>query len=300
MIEATLKTESTVVRRKIKKYGFRTLRYLVLGLFALMILVPFLFIIVSSLKTNSGSATNSIYHIPIKWLFANPQWENYAYVFAKTNILRAFLNTLLYIMPTIVMSCFCSVMAAYSFARLHFPGKNAIFSVLLATMMLPGILTMIPSYMLMSNFYKWTGTPLPLMIPGMFGGVGVIFFLRQFIINLPVSLEEAAKIDGMSFFGILIKIIIPLSFPAIITQAVLMVNGSYNDYMGPLLYLSNKEHLWTVQLVIASNKFLISQGNMHWPRLLAANVVVIVPMFALFLGAQKYLVEGIAVSGMKL
>lgn len=166
-------------------------------------------------------------------------------------------------------------------------------------MMLPGILTMIPSYILMSNVYKWSGTPLPIMVPGMFGSVSAIFFLRQFIVKLPSSLEDAARIDGMSYGGIFLKIILPLAWPAIITQAVLMINGMYNDYLGPLLYLNRNEELWTVQLVIASNRFLISQGNMHWPRLLAASVVVTVPMFVLFAAAQRYLVEGIAVSGLK-
>ena len=102
----------------------------------------------------------------------------------------------------------------------------------------------------------------------------------------------------MSYGGIFLKIILPLAKPAIITQAVLMVNGMYNDYLGPLLYLNRNEALWTVQMVIASNKFLISQGNMHWP-MLAASVVVTVPMFVLFVAAQRYLVEGISLSGLK-
>lgn len=286
-------------RADTKRIAFAVLRYFVLTVAALAILIPFLFILVSSLKTNSGSGENSIYHVPVSWVFPDPQFINYAYVFLRTNIVRAFGNTVLYIVPTVVVGCFCSCMAAYAFAKLRFPGRDVIFMVMLATMMLPGILTMIPSYILMSNVYKWTGTPMPIIIPGMFGSVGAMFFMRQFIAKLPASLEEAARIDGMTRGGIFLKIILPLAKPAIITQAVLLVNGMYNDYLNPLLYLNRSEELWTVQLVIASNKFLISQGNMHWPRLLAANVVVIIPMFALFIAAQKYLVEGITLSGLK-
>ena len=286
-------------RRMIKKAAFAVIRYAVLVSVAALILIPFLFVLVSSLKLNNGMGTNSIYHVPVTWFFKDPQFENYAYVFLRTNIGRAFGNTLLYILPTVILGCFCSCAAAYAFAKLRFPGRNVIFMCLLATMMLPGILTMIPSYILMSNVYKWSGTPLPITVPGMFGGVGAIFFLRQFIVKLPDSLEDAAKIDGMSYGGIFLKIILPLAKPAIITQAVLMVNGMYNDYLGPLLYLNRNEALWTVQMVIASKKFLISQGNMHWPRLLAASVVVTVPMFVLFVAAQRYLVEGISLSGLK-
>lgn len=298
MIEAK-QTKRSGLRRGAKYIAFAVLRYFVLTLSAVIILVPFLFILVSSLKVNSGMGENSIYHVPVTWIFPDPQFINYAYVFLRTNILQAFGNTILYIIPTVGVGCFCSCMAAYAFAKLRFPGRNVIFMVLLATMMLPSILTMIPSYILMSNVYQWTGTPLPIIIPGMFGSVGAIFFLRQFIIKLPSSLEEAALIDGMSRGGIFLRIILPLAKPALITQAVLLINGMYNDYLGPLLYLNRDESLWTVQLVIASNKFLISQGNMHWPRLLAANVVVIVPMFALFIAAQRYLVEGITLSGLK-
>ncbi len=295
----TVQIKAQKRRIRIKKTVFAVIRYFVLALAAISILIPFLFVLSSSLKVNSGNGLNSIYHVPVTWFFPDPQFENYAYVFLRTNILQAFGNTLLYIVPTIGLGCFCSCAAAYAFAKLRFPGKNVIFMCLLATMMLPGILTMIPSYILMSNVYKWSGTPLPIMVPGMFGSVGAIFFLRQFIVKLPSSLEDAARIDGMSYGGIFLKIILPLAWPAIITQAVLMINGMYNDYLGPLLYLNRNEELWTVQLVIASNRFLISQGNMHWPRLLAASVVVTVPMFVLFAAAQRYLVEGIAVSGLK-
>lgn len=297
-------TDSKILQRRCRRVDAKKLilafvRYFVLTCAAIAILIPFLFILVSSLKTNSGSGANSIYHVPVSWFFKNPQFVNYAYVFMRTNILRAFLNTVLYIVPTVGVGCLCICMAAYAFAKLRFPGRDLIFMLMLATMMLPGILTMIPSYILMSNVYKWTGTPLPIIIPGMFGSVGAMFFIRQFVIKLPDSLEEAARIDGMTRGGIFLKIILPLAKPALITQAVLLINGMYNDYLNPLLYLNRNESLWTVQLVIASNKFLISQGNMHWPRLLAANVVVIVPVFALFLAAQKYLVEGISLSGMK-
>ena len=209
---------------------------------------------------------------------------------------RAFLNTLLYVSPPILVGVFCSALAAYSFARIEFRGKNIVFFSMLATMVIPGIITIVPSFLLFQDFYHWDNTPLPLIVPGMFGSAMTMFFLYQYFRTLPKELEEAAQIDGMSRFGIFFKIILPLSFPAIITQVILSFNGCYNDYMGPLLYVNSVPSMKTMQLLIVGTQ---SARGSPYPLMMAASIIGLVPTLLLYMLCQKYFVEGIAMTGLK-
>lgn len=209
---------------------------------------------------------------------------------------RAFVNTLLYVSPPILVGVFCSALAAYGFARINFRGKNIVFYALLATMVIPGIVTMVPSFLLFQDFYKWDNTPLPLIVPGMFGSAMTMLFLYQYFRTLPKELEEAAQIDGMSRFGIFFKIILPLSFPAIITQIILSFNGAYNDYMGPLLYVNSVPSMKTMQLLIVSTQ--TSMGS-PYPLMMAASIIGLIPTLLLYIFCQKYFVEGITMTGIK-
>lgn len=278
-----------MTRVKTKNILFKALTYFVLIIVALMIILPFVQMILSSLKP----ATEIFlpHWIPKKWEFGN-----YAYVFKETVMLRAFGNTFLYILPPVILGTFMSTLCAYGFARIKFPGKNAFFICMMATLVIPNIIILIPAYVLFANFYNWVGTPLPVIIPGMFGSTVVMFFLMQFIRMLPQDIEEAARIDGLGRGGIFIYIILPLSLPAIITQLILSFNAAYNDYLTPLLYLGSNTKLYTVQLAINSL-------NAPWVReiekLLAGCVIALFPTFILFACAQKYFVEGIAITGLK-
>ena len=167
---------------------------------------------------------------------------------------------------------------------------------MLATMVIPGIITIVPSFLLFQDFYHWDNTPLPLIIPGMFGSAMTMFFLYQYFRTLPKELEEAAQIDGMSRFGIFFKIILPLSFPAIITQVILSFNGCYNDYMGPLLYVNSVPSMKTMQLLIVGTQ---SARGSPYPLMMAASIVGLVPTLLLYVLCQKYFVEGIAMTGLK-
>ena len=209
---------------------------------------------------------------------------------------RAFLNTLLYVAPPILVGVLCSAMAAYGFARVNFKGKQIVFYILLATMVIPGIITMVPSFLLFQDFYHWDNTPLPLIVPGMFGSAMTMFFLYQYFRTLPKELEEAAEIDGMSKFGVFFKIILPLSTPAIITQIILSFNGCYNDYMGPLLYVNSEPSMRTIQLLIAATQ---SSNSSPYPLMMAASIIGLIPTLVLYIVCQKYFVEGIAMTGMK-
>lgn len=255
----------------------------------LCMVMPFFVTFMVTFKTGSDVYRTNIF--PTKFY-----WKNYAYVLKNTTIIKAFFNTIAYIIPPLFVGVICSAMAAYALSRIPFKGRELVFSALFATVMIPGIITLIPSYVMFANFYHWVNTPLPLIIPGMFGGVMVMFYLRQFMMGLPKELEEAAFIDGMNRGGVFFKIILPLSKPALIAQVVLSFSGFYNDLMGPLMYINTAPKYYTVQLVVNT---LNSEYGAVQERLLAACFLALVPTFVIFAVAQKYFIEGMAVSGIK-
>lgn len=268
---------------KIVAYGF-------LIFTGILYLVPFLF----ALSTSFTKPAN-IYG-EFHWIPQPIDVGNYVKFFSEHNILNAFKNTILFISPPILVGVLASALAAYAFARIDFKGKNVVFYGLLATIVIPGVITMVPSYVLFAKYYHWAGTPLPIIIPGMFGSAMTMFFLNQFFKTLPKELEEAAEIDGMSKFGIFLKIILPLSIPAFITQIILSFNGCYNDYLGPLMYLGATPKLFTVQLVVQS----VQTTQVHpYTLMMAAAITALIPTLVLYIFCQKYFVEGIAMTGLK-
>lgn len=280
-----IKGEKLQNRRFIFTFG----RQFIMLFATFLVAVPFVVTFFVSVKTGSDVYSTNIF--PKKFY-----WANYLYVLQETTIIKAFFNTILYLIPPLGVGVIASAMAAYALSRLDFKGRDLIFSVLFATVMIPGIVTLVPSYVMFSNVYNWVNTPLPLIIPGMFGGVMVMFYLRQFMMGLPKELEEAALIDGMNRGGIFFTIILPLCKPALIAQVVLSFSGFYNDLMGPLMYINTKPEYYTVQLVVNT---LNSEYGAKQERLLAACFLALVPTFALFACAQKYFIEGIAVTGIK-
>ncbi len=270
--------------------------YLCLSFFGVLIVIPFLIAIITSITPEIILVENGF-----QWFtgFVDVGYYNRVLLTQEFgSFLKCFGNTLLYIMPPLLVGTFCSALAAYAFARIDFAGKNVLFALMLATMVIPGIITTFPSYLLFIQVYKvndWFPA-FPLIVPGMFGAVGTMFFLKQFFGTLPRELEEAAELDGLSRFGIFMKIILPLSMPAIITQLLLGFNGMYNDYLGPLLYLGGQPDLYTVQLFV---KGLSSKLNPCYPLIMAGGIVALVPTLILYLSGQKYFVEGIVMTGIK-
>lgn len=267
----------------------RILEYAFLILVSSFILMPILWMLISSFKD-----TNEIYTKELVWIPEKIRWSNYSEVLSETYLLRSFLN----VMKIIVLPVFCGVlssaMAGYAFAKLRFPGKNIIFMLLFSTAMIPGVVTMIPSYLLFKA-YGWLDTLLPLIVPGMCGGVMMMFFIRQYMAGIPTDLREAAIIDGMSFDGVFFRIFLPLAKPAVLAQLILDFNGAYNNYTGPLLYI-NREEDQVVQIVLRS---FVSEYGANWSYMLAGSVLALLPTMLLFILAQKYFVEGIALTGMK-
>ena len=267
--------------------------YILLTLGAFSFVLPFLWMLSTSFKEYGEIFTYPITWIPRKWTI-----ENYREVFSVSeyvNLWRGFLNTMLIVVPSTTAGVFSAALAAFAFAKIRFPGRDKIFFALVGTMAIPGVITMIPSYMLY-NMLGWTNTWLPLMIPGMFGGAGAVFFTRQFMRGIPASLEEAAKVDGMSWWGIFLKIELPLSVPILITNFMFGFLGGYNDYLGPMLYLTGRMEMKTLQQMIS---MLNDTLGTKWGIQMAGACIAVLPTMLLFLFAQRYFVEGISLSGMK-
>lgn len=271
------------------KVAGKVFSYSFLFLLTLMIVIPFFQLVINSLKGPTEIEANVFF--PSTWYFSN-----YAAVFQETVMLRSLINTFMYIIPPVVCGTFMSALSAYGFARLKFPGKNVIFSAIMATLIIPNIIIMVPAYVMFANFYKWLGTPLPVVVPGMFGGTVSMFFIMQFIRTIPIEMEEAAMIDGLGRGGMFANIIFPLIIPAFVAQLVLSFSGTYNDYLTPLLYLGNNPSLYTVQLAINQ---MNSGYSIETEKLLAASVIALLPTIILFSAAQKYFTEGITLTGIK-
>lgn len=276
-------------KKRRKEIIEKAIVYIFLTFGALIMAVPFLWMLSTSLKTEGA-----VFIIPPKWIPDVFVWSNYAQAIGQAELVQGLINTLTIVVPTLVIGLFSCSLAAYGFAKLEFPGRDKLFMVLLSTMMIPGIVTMVPSYVIYKNL-GWIDTFKPLMIPGMFGGAACIFFLRQFFKTLPTELIEAAELDGLGYFGTFLKIALPLSKPAIASQAIFGFLGGYNDYMGPLIYLNSPEK-FTLQLKLSTFNGAYSS---QWTLIMAGSVLALIPTVLLFFFAQKYFIEGIVMTGLK-
>ena len=227
-----------------------------------------------------------------------PKWENYVealeYLPPETHYGLVFLgNTVFLTIMTVLGTLLSSSLVAYSFARLHWPGKNALFVVLLATMMIPGAVTMMPQFLIFRTL-GWIDTLLPLWVPSFFGSAFNIFLLRQFFMSIPTELEDAAKIDGCGPFGIYWRIMMPLVKPALASVAIMGVLGAWNNFQGPLIYLSSPE-----KMPLAYALQLYQQQHGGEPGLLmAASTLVVLPIIVLFFFTQRYFIEGVSLTGL--
>ena len=265
------------------------LTHLVLAGGGLLMLIPFFWLLSSSLK-----APHEIYVFPPQWIPEPPRWSNYAEVFEVVPVLTYTTNTLIITVLTTVGIVISSSMAAYSFARLRFKGRDVVFAIILATLMLPFAATMIPVYVMFTKL-GWVGTFLPLIVPAWFGGPITIFLLRQFFMTIPMELSEAARIDGASELRIYSAIILPLAKPALATVAIFEFIARWRDYLGPLIYLSDQE-LYTLSLGLQQYS---SQYGREWGLLMAASVLITLPIILLFFFLQKTFVQGVALTGIK-
>lgn len=274
--------------RLLLSYAGKIVRIMFLVFMAVISLFPFLWMLSSSLKTN-----DILFRFPIEWLPGDPQWENYHRVWEGTNFLRAYGNTLFVASVATGGMVITSLFAAYSFSKLRYKGRDMLFLLYLSVLMIPWHAIMVPQFIIMKKL-SLMNSLWGLVVLHSFNPFGV-FLLRQFFLGIPGELSEAARIDGCSDFQILFRVIVPLSKAAIASLVIFSFLGEWNDYLGPLIYLSN-EKLNTIQLALKNFQSLFS---MDYVLTFAGTVCSLVPIVALYVFCQKYFTEGIAFSGLK-
>lgn len=251
--------------------------------------IPFLWMIVTSLKAQQDVFNPN-------WIPSPIRWANYREALTAVPFGQYFLNTAIITIGSVLGSIFSSALVAYSFARLRWPGRDFWFSVVLATMILPGIVTLIPKYILFAKI-GWVDTFLPLIVPAWLGGGAFyIFLLRQFFRGIPPELSEAARIDGAGELRIWWQIFMPLCRPALAAITIFSFNGAWDDYLNPLIYL-HSEKLYTLQLGLTAFKGG-GGGVPQWNLMMAASLVVLLPIVLVFFFGQKYFIEGVSLSGL--
>lgn len=267
-----------------------TFGYIMLALITVLFIGPFLWLIRSSLMDLS-----QIFTMPPEWIPRPVHWDNFSRAMTVLPFGTYFTNTLIITAAVMLGTVLSSSVAAFGFSRVDWPGRNIVFAILMSAMMLPGAVTLIPSFLGWQalGFYD---TFYPLIVPAYFGGgIFNIFLLRQFYLTIPRDFDEAAFVDGASYFRIYLSIIFPLSRSAIIVVALFCFLASWNDFMGPLIYLKS-EDLFTLALGLQ-----MFQGTYtaQWDLLMAASAVVVLPCVVVFLIGQKYFLEGITLTGLK-
>jgi multiple sugar transport system permease protein len=275
--------------QKQSKQFVRGLSYVVLGLVALSMLAPFAFMLSTSLKLPAD-----VHQIPMRWIPQPATLDNYRKAFNQVDLLRGVVNTLWIAIPSTLGGLLTAAFAGYAFAKMKFPGKDAIFAALLATMMLPGIVTLIPQFVMFAKI-GWVDTYYPLIVPGAMGAAFAIFMMRQFFVTIPDELIEAATLDGCNPFQTFTMIVFPLAGPALATLAIFGFKGAWNDYFGPLIYISTPEKFNLQQMIAATQNAYGGEPAV----LMAAATLAMLPLLVLFFCAQRYFVEGVASSGMK-
>ncbi|WP_059051318.1 carbohydrate ABC transporter permease [Paenibacillus senegalimassiliensis] len=268
----------------------QTLAYIALIAISVMFLIPFIWMVRSSLM-NLGQ----IFVMPPVWIPSPVQWDNFTRALTILPFDRFFLNTLIIVFFSVLGTVISSSVAAFGFSRISWKGRNTVFAILLSAMMLPGAVTLIPTFLGWRSlgFYD---TYMPLILPAFFGGgIFNIFLLRQFYMTIPRDFDEAAVVDGAGYFQIYSRIILPLSRSAVIVVSLFTFLNAWNDFFGPLIYLKSSEKF---TLALGLQMF---QGayTSQWDLLMAASAAVVLPCVVVFLIGQKYFLEGITLTGLK-
>lgn len=274
---------------KNKSKALRILLYAVLFLMTAIMIVPFLWMLSSSIKVDK-----EVFDIVnFQWIPDTPKWSNYIEIWTKIPFARFVGNTVYLTIVVTILQLFTSSFAAYSFAKLDFKYKNILFFAYIATIAMPWQVYMVPQFIMMRSF--GLNNKLMAMIFLQAFSVFGVFMMRQFYLSIPDSLCEAARIDGMTEYGIWWKVMIPLSKPSLATLTIFTFVNTWNDYLGPLIYLQSNEKK-TIQLGL---KMFIGQYSSEYGLIMAGSVLSLIPVLAVFMCLQKYFVAGVASSGIK-
>ena len=262
--------------------------YVILILLSILTIIPFAWMLSASLKLNKD-----VFAWPMQWIPAEPQWQNYVNIWTKIPLMKFISNTAILTVVVTLLQLLTSSFAAYAFAKLHFKGRNLLFLGYIATIAMPWQVYMVPQFLMMSGM-GLNDKLLAMVCLQAFSAFGV-FLMKQFYDGIPDELCEAARIDGLSEYGIWFRVMLPLSKPALSTLTIFTFVNTWNDFLGPLLYL-HTESKKTLQLGL---RMFIGQYSAEYGLIMAASVVALIPVLIVFLALQKYFVQGIASSGLK-
>jgi multiple sugar transport system permease protein len=271
-----------------QKRGYRFFGYAALIVAAAAVLLPFYWMVMSSLKAN-----NDVYTIPVHWLPDPVVWQNYVDIWQKSDMTTWLKNTLILSVVVTFLQVLTGSFAAYGFAKVRFPGRTALFLAYIGTLAVPWQSYMIPQFILFSKLHL-SDTLWAIIALQAFGAFGV-FLMKQYYESIPDELLDAARIDGMSEYGIWRRIMLPLSIPALASLTLLTLVSTWNDYMGPLIYLRSRD-LWTIQIGL---KTFVNTYNAEYALIMTGSVLSVLPIAVIFLLGQRYFVEGIASTGLK-
>lgn len=278
----------TEIKRKRKLPIGKICTYLILTFVAILTIIPFIWMLSASLKLSKD-----VFSFPVQWIPKSFEWKNYATIWSKIPLGTFVFNTFKLTFIVTILQLFTSSFAAYAFAKLHFKGRNALFLGYVGTIAVPWQAYMVPQFMLMRAFHL-NNTHLAIICLQAFSAFGV-FLMRQFYESIPDELCEAARIDGLSEYGIWWRIMLPLSKPALSTLVIFTFVNTWNDFLGPLIYLTDT-NLKTLQLGL---RMFITQYSSDYNLIMAASVVALIPVLIVFLSLQKYFVQGVASAGLK-
>jgi multiple sugar transport system permease protein len=265
--------------------------FVLLSVGAVVMIAPLVWMVSTSLKTK-----NEVFALPPVWIPEVPQWDTYVRMWQDSSILTGFQNSFVVAASVTVLGMITCSMAAFAIAKMRLPFKNLIFIGMLTGIMIPYPTLMIPQFVMFSRI-GWVDTLLPLIVPAIFGNILVIFFLRQYLENVPNSIIEAAKIDGANFWQIFWRLIFPIIRPAVAAQFILWFMMVWNDYLAPILYLNTPERQ-TLQVVIANMNVQYATQR-DYPLIMAASFVALLPILAIFLIFQRQIIESVALTGTK-
>ncbi len=265
--------------------------YVLLTIVGLLFFIPFVWLVITSVKP-----PNQVFTIPLTWIPRPIMWSNYPAALSHSGFpfSRLLQNSLQYAILSTIGVTIASFAAAYAFARIPFRGRGALFAITIGTMMIPGVVTMVPTYLIF-KWLGWIGGYKPLIIPSYGGSAFFIFLLRQFMMTLPWDLTDAARVDGANEVHIMYRLMLPLIRPALLVVVIFSFMGCWNDFMGPIIYLNNS-NLFPLSLGLFS---FLTRGQRAWHLLMAAALVVTLPLVVIFFLAQRQFLEGITMTGLK-
>ena len=285
------KEEKRITPKKVKKHSINIVCFILALKVSVFMMLPFLYMVLISLLPDS----NMVFTSPPTFFGGSLNFQNFVDAWRRINMGKLLLNTLLMVISSMGIGILASIFVAYGFSRFKNKFSNFFFIVLLSTMMIPWVVTMIPSYALFESL-GWIGTRLPLIIPWIGGSAFNVFMIKQFMDDIPKDLDEASKIDGANSFTTLFRILLPQIKPCLATLLVYSFINSWCDYVGPSIYLTNPD---TYTLSLGMQMFFSSTGAANWTNVMAASLLFSIPMVLVLIFAQKAFVRGIVTSGLK-